>query len=554
MVQNIYLGAVPIFCIAFFVTILSASVLAPVDTSKAADIVITTNVSHTAYSLSFSVTPNVTFDMMPDVDGVMSVDSTHITAGTSAPLGYKVYLGMDSPTNDLIHDSDDSLRISAVDGTFSSAAALSDNGTWGYALSNEVSTIASPNDFDDLYYIGSNFTPNSNKFAAVPTNSDPAQLIAGTYEANFENDDDFDVYYGLRANYATAVGIYANKIRYTAVADAGVDHNVYVSPEKTSETSGGEMLDITASLFAVPSEFAANVYLLTPVELEAVHNGADISTFAGKQLTCTRDLTAQTLHLVCTSLPAALGNYYLYVDVPMYEESYEIAFNYVEQSSSGVIVMQNMTSEICSSLPTGELKSAKDSRDDNVYNVKKLQDGHWWMVDNLRLAKSMTLTSADSNVVSDYELTKKSGSDAIGDGDAYDSGNSLYGAYYTWNTAIADSYVDDYHAPLNSICPRGWRLVRHDDLSAEAGGIFNYYSTNAALMDSFNGLGYVLSGVYRNGEIVNTNVEGLYWLAGSIYSDQSGSILQLYPPDAPGTSFANWSYGLPIRCLFDTGD
>ena len=128
----------------------------------------------------------------------------------------------------------------------------------------------------------------------------------------------------------------------------------------------------------------------------------------------------------------------------------------------------------------GDTKAVLDTRDNHIYHVGKLKDNRWWMVDNLELGytdKEMTLTSADSNVLTDFTLPKMS--DAMLDGTwcaddtaecfntvkftDHDKGNWNHapeGYYYNFHTVTAGTGVYDMPNQIaeSDICPKGWRL------------------------------------------------------------------------------------------------
>ena len=173
--------------------------------------------------------------------------------------------------------------------------------------------------------------------------------------------------------------------------------------------------------------------------------------------------------------------------------------------------MQDMNTGICESVAgSNESTTARlvDIRDNKLYYVTKLDDGHCWMTQNLDLdlSRSTTLTSETTDL-NDNSLTG-----AYENGYAYDSvsrviswvpaesattvnfegtsvaswsnngsnpprsanktddngmGHASLGNYYNWSAAIAsnagtsfatNTYNDVNNNPQNSICPKGWRL------------------------------------------------------------------------------------------------
>ena len=85
------------------------------------------------------------------------------------------------------------------------------------------------------------------------------------------------------------------------------------------------------------------------------------------------------------------------------------------------------------------------------------------MTQNLRLTGSRKLTSADSNVSSDWTLPAANSSFPTPCMDAaysMNSGNASYGYYYNWYAATAGTGTCSMSSgnATASICPKGWRL------------------------------------------------------------------------------------------------
>jgi uncharacterized protein (TIGR02145 family) len=69
--------------------------------------------------------------------------------------------------------------------------------------------------------------------------------------------------------------------------------------------------------------------------------------------------------------------------------------------------MQQMTTDICNSMPTNAALTLTDTRNNQNYRVRKMPDGKCWMIDNLKLATpgtALTLTPSDSNVSSNFVI------------------------------------------------------------------------------------------------------------------------------------------------------
>ena len=184
-------------------------------------------------------------------------------------------------------------------------------------------------------------------------------------------------------------------------------------------------------------------------------------------------------------------------------------------ASSGAI--QNWTG--CSSMNIGDVTALTDSRDSNVYTVGRLADGKCWMMENLRLnsANSANSTLAEgfggvfdglanpetntftssttsnskystSNITGNNQGSRfprynesnisnpitnptyvKDYSDNSEQGTYPDTNVYLYGNYYTWAAAAAntENITVNNTTAHTSICPTGWRLPEGGDKNNE---------------------------------------------------------------------------------------
>ena len=210
--------------------------------------------------------------------------------------------------------------------------------------------------------------------------------------------------------------------------------------------------------------------------------------------------------------------------------------------------MQQMTSEICAATAVGTSKNLTDTRDSNVYSVKKLKDGNCWMTQNLRLA-NRNITSVDSNLPSGTAWTVPASST---NGFGTDDTNSVYidsthGGYYSFFAATAGwgtSSVTKSNAPQD-ICPKGWRLPASKDF----GELVDKYNTVSLLMGEPS---ITLSGYRGNRNVEEQGSLGLYR---SSTVDSSGNSIELYLDSryqndpAPYYYMMDKTYGMPIRCV-----
>ena len=195
-------------------------------------------------------------------------------------------------------------------------------------------------------------------------------------------------------------------------------------------------------------------------------------------------------------------------------------------------VMQEQTAATCSDLSaytdTFATYQMTDSRDGEVYSVRKLDDGNCWMTNNLRLKGGTTITPADSDVSSSYTLPAsylyfgnnstnehyRSTLEYEYDGDPSSENYLNFGSYYSFNTATAGtglSLTSEQNAP-SSICPKNWKLpTRSQFVSLIGGNIYDILDTpnvkeNFSFIDLFN---FQNAGTYQDASKI-TNSGGTY--------------------------------------------
>ncbi|MBR2837113.1 InlB B-repeat-containing protein [Candidatus Saccharibacteria bacterium] len=152
----------------------------------------------------------------------------------------------------------------------------------------------------------------------------------------------------------------------------------------------------------------------------------------------------------------------------------------------------------CSSMSVGQVTALRDNRDNNVYAVAKLADEKCWMIENLRLGSSATLSSSNTNNPI-LPLTQADGTTANHlsiatniysdftqiDTSTLDTTNTTatinqmadttqavysYGNYYNWYSATAgrgSSFGTKNASTDGDICPASWRVPSGGGLSNE---------------------------------------------------------------------------------------
>ncbi len=227
-------------------------------------------------------------------------------------------------------------------------------------------------------------------------------------------------------------------------------------------------------------------------------------------------------------------------------------------------VIQNLEPENCTTTPA----KYKDSRDNQVYTVKRLADGHCWMMENLNLgATNLTtdLTSANSNLATtvmattfnswitntpsaDYTTGKVvpiSGMDLAAD--------APKGTYYNYYAATGGTINGSSNAnnATYDICPAGWRLPTGGNAS-ELYAINTYYSENSAIRApmSIGGAAFALAG-YFNGSTINSNTGYGYYWSSTRSSNTNMRYLYIWASNSNASSTVNRRTGASIRCVLD---
>jgi hypothetical protein len=228
--------------------------------------------------------------------------------------------------------------------------------------------------------------------------------------------------------------------------------------------------------------------------------------------------------------------------------------------------MQNWTG--CSSMATGNVTARTDTRDNNTYAIAKLADGKCWMIENLRLNHTASITTSNtqgfggvfnglaasesanfttSTTSNSLYGIEGSGSTYIIDTSShtYDSNDNRaysiprynnmnttstvanmttanqnvysYGNYYNHAAAIADTtmYTNTTTSESSnaSICPKGWKLPSGGSSTKEAETLATATKIDSSDI-SFAGLrrypnNFIFSGEYYSNSIYSIRKRGL---------------------------------------------
>lgn len=224
--------------------------------------------------------------------------------------------------------------------------------------------------------------------------------------------------------------------------------------------------------------------------------------------------------------------------------------------------LQNINPAVCSATP----KIAYDTRDGEVYTIKRLEDGNCWLLEDLKLGKSTlieplssentnmpektTLTFERPNVISKYIVPEIDPRNSGNNVTNYGPGMGTAGVYYNFCAASAGTICSP-STPNNAeydICPAGWRLP----IGGPDGEIAQLYISYGKKIASFNAaFSTTFSGWYdANAKSFKDYDSGV-----AIWSSTaSNSINKTYPARITQSSI-NYTTGylenngLNIRCL-----
>ena len=276
---------------------------------------------------------------------------------------------------------------------------------------------------------------------------------------------------------------------------------------------------------------------------------------------------------------------------------------------NGYYAMQDMTSDICNSV-TGDGESTAtqlvDTRDNKLYYVTKLADGHCWMTQNLDFdINSNTIlnsTTTDLNAIynsstgqyAEYDTGYTESNDIIywapavtaktinfegttvtgwqnsnttpysaNKTDSTETGHALLGNYYNWTATIAsnnsssltqDTINNIANNPKNSICPKGWRLPTISNQSGTIIGSTNEFERLKALYDNVSTAPLFFN---KPGFISDTSINGFH-ISGTYISSSSYSNTAIWGASLTNDKFKTdwWNRdfdgrrgGHSIRCI-----
>ncbi len=200
-----------------------------------------------------------------------------------------------------------------------------------------------------------------------------------------------------------------------------------------------------------------------------------------------------------------------------------------------------------------------DLRDNERYKIRKMPDGHWWMIENLRFGNCNASTFDTYEDQNAYNRMGRSGyygvcmpvSSNPKDGNLYNWQAAMNhpGAFYNntgSNSNPSGNLNNDNPTQWQGICPPGWHLP-------SAGGKSELYKLLNALCWSESDFGPAgafegVLGGYANGSTVsNAGSEGRYW--SSTYQNYTKAWFMYSNSSVASYTYMNRSVGAAVRCV-----
>ncbi|MBO7718078.1 InlB B-repeat-containing protein, partial [Candidatus Saccharibacteria bacterium] len=244
--------------------------------------------------------------------------------------------------------------------------------------------------------------------------------------------------------------------------------------------------------------------------------------------------------------------------------------------------MQTFSSSDCSSLNIGGVLALEDERDNDVYAVAKLADGHCWMIENLRLIPSqVTFDSQNTNLPTSAFISAAPSSASSNvlcgidssscvDTVAYNANNIdrnltpvhngttrtnmwySYGVMYNWYTASAGN--GDFNMSggdvVGDLCPAGWRLPIGGDTGefVDLNNVVNHGNLDSDLRLRIFPNNFIYSGDYNRTKYEGRASYGRYW--SSTAADINNAYRLGIKSDmvTPANMYNKWD-AFAIRCI-----
>ena len=242
----------------------------------------------------------------------------------------------------------------------------------------------------------------------------------------------------------------------------------------------------------------------------------------------------------------------------------------IGSNTTANVNMQNFTQSNCGAMIVGQIVSLTDSRNNQTYRIKKMQDEKCWMIDNMKYkgegitivnigdgSEGIILNDSESrrlNTVDGTNSTATSGTGTNWDkafynnpmvasycyGDSIQSSYTKCGYLYNWYAATAGTGTYAISASgtnvSGSICPTGWRLP-----SATSDGTSPTASGTSIVAADFP----VLNASMNAGSLASGSTDSSYYADWQFDGDWSGVFSGAWGPngrlEAQGSGGYYWS-------------
>ena len=191
-----------------------------------------------------------------------------------------------------------------------------------------------------------------------------------------------------------------------------------------------------------------------------------------------------------------------------------------QDETGSYFAMQDMSTEICDSVSgDGEDTATQlvDTRDNKLYWVTKLKDGHCWMTSNLDLDIGGTNTAPLNSNNTDISTT------ASGSG-IYTAGYAEKDGVWTW-TPVSTAITSNYYISGTSVKPSAWPTDNYTTPYSAEGGDTYYYTSNTTGNDTrYNSLQACKNASHTEDECKRYFVGNYYNWTAAIASNNSTNI------------------------------
>ena len=565
-----------LICCGFILTsLLVVGIFAPAFTKRsanAADVPVSNpRSSISTPTASISLPSSINFaDVIPTLDGATTTASTSFSVATTESDGYSLYLYSEGDNSLKSSNPANISTINATAGDVGLTLSSLKPNTWGYNLSTTA-------------------PDESTLYTAVPTdNSVPVQTqdTSITGQAN-------DTYtLALAANVDSSIpsGAYSNTLTVAVVAEpqiiiadelpAGINEDLY-----TAENPG--VVDVYPT-----TGWGGDVIAITS---DGQFNNVTSVTIGGSNCEPHQVVSEYLIACKLPDKPASTDNGYAVAVTTTTGEIDMHNFTVRYFNPTTTVSMQDFTPSTCGAMSVGDIVPLVDEQNNQVYRVKKMQDGKCWMIDNLKyIGEAHTnLTNVDgtsgltyNNTDGRYNTVDGTGTQSTANSDKafyntpmfsdYCSSTDIQASYtkcgylYNWYAATAGTGVygsDDETDTLSSVCPVGWRLPTAGSAAPVRIPNKDYSILNASMhagklsTGSFEGWadGWQFDGAwsgafagrYDNGTFNFQGTNGFYW-SSTAYSANRARTTSFDGLDVnPGNNYGNIYNGLAVRCVMD---